>query len=134
MDTAGPVRPAHDLPLVPQAVVVQRHPASRLRTRHSQPYTVVVFGGMGGSRSNLRLIRIGLLVAVLLIGASLHHSGSTYNTIHVIYLVIIVGLLVASVVIRKRSGRGRRGSGGRGGYGSPPPAAQHDNSDPEAGG
>jgi hypothetical protein len=96
-------------------------------------------GGIGGGRSTLRMVRFGALAVFLILAATLHDRGSTYNTLHVVYFVIIAGLLVASFAGRR--GRGRFGSGGPGGSrlgggsfgsGSPRPDAAVDNSDPEA--
>ena len=106
--------------------------------------------------SSFRMIRIGLLLSVLILGATLHDKGSTYNTIRVIYVVIVLGLLIGSFALRRGGGMRRRGpsgyggpagpagpadpGAGRGSFGSapvppppPPPAPGHDNSDPDAG-
>jgi hypothetical protein len=95
---------------------------------------------MGGGRSNLRFIRLGVLVVFLVLSASLHHRGSTYNVIHVLYLVIIVGLVVALIASRRRGGGrggfGPRGPGRGGSFGSGPPPHPHvprDNPNPDAG-
>jgi hypothetical protein len=94
-----------------------------------------MFGGSGGGRSNLRMIRLGALVAILIIGFAFHDHGSTYSVLHGIYLVVIVGVLLFAVVNGRRSGgfRGRRnqadagphdnGHVGSGGFGSGPPQA-----------
>jgi hypothetical protein len=107
--------------------------------------------------SGLRMVRIGLLVAFLILVVTLHGHGSTYNDIHIVYLVLVVGILIFAVTQRRRQGgmgrggmgRGRMGRGGmgRGGpdggstgsgsYGTPrppPPPISVDNPDPEAGG
>jgi hypothetical protein len=98
-----------------------------------------MFGGMGGGRSTLRMVRFGVLAVFLILAATLHDRGSTYNGLHVVYFVIIAGLLVASFA--RRRGRGRFGSGGPGGsrlgggsFGSAPPRADAppDNPDPES--
>ena len=111
-----------------------------------------MFGGMSGGRgmSGLRMVRIGLLVAFLILVATLHGHGSTYNDIHIVYLVLVVGILIFAVTQRRRQGgmgrggmgRGRMGQGGpdggptgSGSYGTPPPPPiSVDNPDPEAGG
>lgn len=139
------------MPVVPQAGLVQRDVASRLAApdqfqRGRPSYTASMFGGMGGGRSGLRAVRLALLVGILIIGATLHHSGSTYHAVYVIYIVIIVGILVASIALRRgRWGQQRRMRGprdsdpqsmGRGGFGTPPPPPSppgyHDNPDPES--
>jgi hypothetical protein len=98
-----------------------------------------MFGGMGGGRSSLRMVRFGALAVFLILAATLHNHGSAYNTLHIVYFVIIAGLLVASFAGRR--GRGRFGSGGPGGsrvgggsFGSGPPRPDGpaDNPDPEA--
>jgi len=84
------------------------------------------------------MVRLGALVLFLILAVTLHGRGSTYNTLHAVYFVIIAGVLVASLVGRGR-GRGRngpRGSGfGGGSFGSGPPRADErsENSDPEVG-
>jgi hypothetical protein len=111
-----------------------------------------MFGGMGGGRSSLRFFRLGAFVLILVLGAAFHHSGSTYHAIYYVYLVVIIGAVVASLALRGRSrgsGWGGRGTfdGGRGstggrdsdagsgsfGTGPPPRPAPLDNPDPEAG-
>jgi hypothetical protein len=103
-----------------------------------------MFGGMGGGRSTLRMVRLGALVLFLVVGATLHRGGSTYNDVHVVYFVIIAAVLIASIAGRGRGGgrgygRGRSGPGGSrfggGSFGSGPPATNMpvENPDPEAG-
>jgi hypothetical protein len=102
---------------------------------------------MGGGHSTLRMIRLGALLLFIVLAATLHGRGSTYNTLHVVYLVVIAGVLVASLTLRGR-GRGGRGPGGGGGrfgsggsrlgggsFGSGPPRQNMpgENPDPEAG-
>jgi hypothetical protein len=97
-----------------------------------------MFGGMGGGRSTLRMVRLGALVLFLILAVTLHGHGSTYNTLHVVYFVIIAGVLVASIAGRGR-GQGRNGprgpgfGGGRFGPGPPRSDVLSENSDPEAG-
>jgi hypothetical protein len=101
---------------------------------------------MGGGRSTLRMIRLGALVLFVVLASTLHGRGSTYNTLHVVYLVVIAGVLVVSLALRGRGGgRGPGGGGGRfgpggsrmggGSFGSGPPRQKMpaDNPDPEAG-
>jgi hypothetical protein len=107
-----------------------------------------MFGGMGGGRggmSSFRIARVVLLLGFLLLVLTLHGRGSTYNTLHVVYIVLLVALLLGSLVVSRRRGTmGRRGPGGQrrgpmaggGSFGSPPPPAApqrvRDNPDPEA--
>jgi uncharacterized membrane protein YgcG len=97
---------------------------------------------MGGSRSALRVVRVGL-VLFLVLAATLHGRGSTYNTLHVVYLFIIAGALIASIARRRRGGGGRRTGDGRfgpggsrfggGSFGSGPPQRfPAENPDPES--
>jgi len=102
--------------------------------------------------SGFRMARIGLLVAFLILLVTLHGRGAAYNDFHVIYLVLLVGLLAFSFTRRRGQrpmgqGRWRNGSGGqpgnqpsgRGSFGTapppPPPPAQTnwENPDPESG-
>jgi hypothetical protein len=95
--------------------------------------------------SGFRLARVVLLLGFLLLLLTLHGRGSTYNTLHVVYIVLLVALLSGSLFVgsrRRRTGSGgpggqRRGpmAGGGGGFGSPPtpaPPVMRDNADPEA--
>jgi hypothetical protein len=94
---------------------------------------------MGGGRSNLRFIRLGVLVVFLLLATTLHRRGSAYNAIHIVYVVIIVGVVVAAIASRRRGGgRGRfgpRGPSGGGSFGSGPPPSSFppENPNPDAG-
>jgi hypothetical protein len=98
---------------------------------------------MGGGRSTLRMVRLGVLVLFLVLTATFRGHGSTDHTLHVVYLIIFVGLIIATVVMsRRRGGGGGPGSGrfgpgssrfGGGTFGSGPP--QHfpaENPDPES--
>jgi hypothetical protein len=49
---------------------------------------------------------LGALVLVILAGAVFHHSGGVYQTIHVLYLVLIVGFLAFALLNRSRRGKG----------------------------
>jgi hypothetical protein len=102
-------------------------------------------GGMGGRNSSLRFLRLGALAALLIGTAVFHVRGSGYVTLRVIYIVVIVGLLIASFALRRRGGSGpggRSGGGGRGmgrgvgggtfGAPPPPPTGYPENSDPES--
>jgi uncharacterized membrane protein YgcG len=131
------------VPVVPQTLLVQRHDAPRLNESAASAYAAHVFGGMGGNRSTLRMVRLGALVLFLILAATLHGRGSTYNTLHVVYLVIIAGVLIASIATRRRGGGGRGPGGGRFGPGSsrfgggtfgsgPPQRFPADNPDPES--
>jgi uncharacterized membrane protein YgcG len=92
------------------------------------------------------MIRLGALLLFIVLAATLHGRGSTYNTLHVVYLVVIAGVLVAALALRSRGGgRGPGGGGGRfgaggsrlggGSFGSGPPRQNSvvENPDPEAG-
>ena len=128
--------------------MVQRLPAARLSRDLRPAYTAAMFGGMGGMggrNSSLRFLRLGALAALLIGTAVFHVRGSGYVTLRVIYIVVIVGVLIASFALRRRGGSGpggRSGGGGRGmgsGVGGgtfgalpPPPAGYPENSDPES--
>ena len=56
----------------------------------------------GYRRSNLRQLRYGAIVLLLLVGVVSHHSGPTYSLIRYGYLALVLGLVVARL-------RGRRG-------------------------
>jgi hypothetical protein len=56
--------------------------------------------------SNYRMMRIGLLIAVVAGGLLLHHRGHAYEAMRIVYLVIIVGFLVWRLALR--SGRAPR--------------------------
>jgi hypothetical protein len=86
---------------------------------------------MGGGRSGLRMVRIVALVLFLILAATLHGRGTTYNTLHVVYIIIVVGVLIASVAGRRRCGsRGSRHGGGSFGTGPPGSNIPQNNSDP----
>jgi hypothetical protein len=79
--------------------------------------------------SNYRMIRIGLLVAVVVGGILFHHHGHGYEVMRGVYFVIIIGFLLWRLAMRA-SGRapGRRnrnqtpgpyGSGGSAEFGGP---------------
>jgi hypothetical protein len=100
-------------------------------------------GGMGGRNSSLRFLRLGALAALLIGTAVFHVRGSGYVTLRVIYIVVIVGVLIASFALRRRGGSGLRGRSGGGGmesgvgggtFGAPlrPPTGYPENSDPES--
>jgi len=101
-------------------------------------------GSMGGRNSSLRFLRLGALAALLIGTAVFHVRGSGYVTLRVIYIVVIVGVLIASFALRRRGGSGpggrsgggpgmRSGAGG-GTFGAPvpPPNGYPENSDPES--
>jgi hypothetical protein len=83
----------------------------------------MIFGGFGGRNgpSWIRFVRLGLLALILILGATLHDRGSTYNTIHIVYLVVVVALLIGTVIfargLGRSSSRGRGLQRGRGRYG-----------------
>src|ERR1017187_2355586 len=101
--------------------VVQRFPAARLSRDLRPAYTAAMFGGMGGMgrrNSSLRFLRLGALAAFLIGTAVFHVRGSGYVTLRVIYIVVIVGVLMASFAVRRRWGSGPGGRSGGGGVGS----------------
>jgi hypothetical protein len=61
--------------------------------------------GMGRGNSPLRAVRLGAFVLVILAGVVFHHSGGVYQTIHVLYLVLIVGVLAFALLTRTRRGK-----------------------------
>jgi hypothetical protein len=69
-------------------------------------------GGMGGRNSSLRFLRLGALAALLIGTAVFHVRGSGYVTLRVIYIVVIVGVLIASFALRRRGGSGPSGRSG----------------------
>ena len=74
-----------------------------------------MFGGMGGMgrrNSSLRFLRLGALAALLIGTAVFHVRGSGYVTLRVIYIVVIVGVLIASFALRRRGGSGPAGRSG----------------------
>jgi hypothetical protein len=99
---------------------------------------------MGGRNSSLRFLRLGALAALLIGTAVFHVRGSGYVTLRVIYIVVIVGVLIASFALRRRGGSGpggpSRGSSGMGSgvgggtFGAPPspPTGYPENSDHES--
>jgi hypothetical protein len=101
-------------------------------------------GGMGGRNLSLRFFRVGALAALLIGTAVFHVRGSGYVTLRVIYIVVIVGVLIASFALRRPGGSGPGGRSGRGGgmgsgvaarkFGAPPtpPTGYPENSDPES--
>jgi hypothetical protein len=127
--------------------MVQRFPA-RLSRDLRPAYTAAMFGGMGGMggrHSSLRFLRLGAFAALLIGTAVFHVRGSGYVTLRVIYIVVIAGVLIVSLALRRRGGSGpggRSGSDGRGmgsgvgggtfGAPSPPPTGYPENSDPES--
>jgi hypothetical protein len=72
---------------------------------------------MGRGNSSLRAARLGLLVMVILAGVVFHRSGGVYQTIHVLYYVLIVGFLVFALATRRRRGSQPRGGTAGGSWG-----------------
>jgi hypothetical protein len=70
--------------------------------------------GTGRGNSSLRAVRLGAFVLVILAGVVFHHSGGVYQTIHLLYLVLVVGVLGYALLARSRRGN-RSPSGGVGG-------------------
>jgi hypothetical protein len=69
--------------------------------------------------SNYRMIRIGLLVAVIVGGLIFHHQGHAYDVIRGVYIVLILGFLVWRLALRTgRTPRSRNRD-----LGPPPPPA-----------
>jgi hypothetical protein len=52
----------------------------------------------------MRAVRLGALVLVILAGVVFHRSGGVYQTIHVLYFVLIVGILAFALLNRNRRG------------------------------
>jgi hypothetical protein len=50
--------------------------------------------------SNYRMMRLGLLVAVVVGGLLLHHRGHAYDAMRIVYVVLIVGFLVWRMAMR----------------------------------
>src|SRR5450755_1285297 len=101
--------------------MVQRLAAPWLSRDLRPAYTAAMFGGMGGMggrNSSLRFLRLGALAALLLGTAVFHVRSSGYVTLRVIYIVVIVGVLIASFALRRRGGSGPGGRSGGGGMGS----------------
>jgi hypothetical protein len=69
--------------------------------------------------SNYRMIRIGLLIAVIVGGLIFHHQGHAYDTIRVIYVVVVLGFLAWRISLRMGRPRRSRNPG-------PPPSQQTD--------
>jgi len=127
--------------------MVRRLSATRLSRDLRPAYIATMFGGMGGKggrNTSLRFLRLGALAALLIGTAVFHVRGSGYVTLRVIYIVVIVGVLIASFALRRRGGSGPRGRSGGGGNGMgsgvgggtfgaplPPPTGYPKNSDPE---
>jgi hypothetical protein len=64
-------------------------------------------------RRRWMIIRIVMLVGIVVIGATLHHKGTTYDVIRVAYFALVIGFLVYRM--NARGGMGGRGGGfGRG--------------------
>jgi hypothetical protein len=134
------------VPVLSPALMVQRLLAPRLSRDRRPAYTAAMFGGMGGMggrSSSLRFLRLGALAALLVGTAVFHVRGSGYVALRVIYIVVIVGVLIASFALRRRRSSGPGGPSGGGGMGSgvggntfgaplPPPTGYPENSDPES--
>jgi hypothetical protein len=52
------------------------------------------------------MMRIGLLAAVIVGGLIFHHQGHAYDTIRIVYVVVVLGFLVWRLALR--SGRAPR--------------------------
>jgi hypothetical protein len=50
--------------------------------------------------SNYRMMRIGLLIAVVVGGLIFHHQGHAYDTIRIVYVVVVVGFLIWRISMR----------------------------------
>lgn len=70
-----------------------------------------MFGLGYGRRSPLRYLRLGLLLLLILAGLLLHGHGRTYNSIHDVYLVLVLGLLGYGLFMRNQAGRRGVGRG-----------------------
>jgi|GEM_PF-1393434 len=59
--------------------------------------------GYGGGYRNVRYLRIGAIVALLLFGALAHDEGRAYDTVRLFYFALIIGLIAFS--FRSRGAR-----------------------------
>lgn len=59
-------------------------------------------GPFGMRRRHFIILRIALIAGILLLGATLHHHGTTYVAIRIVYGVIVVALLVWRIGARRR--------------------------------
>ena len=50
--------------------------------------------------SNYRMMRIGLLLAVVIGGVIFHHQGHAYDAIRIVYVVIVLGFLAWRILLR----------------------------------
>jgi hypothetical protein len=62
--------------------------------------------GLGPRNPQLRVIRLGILVLVILAGVVFHHQGSTYDAIRVGYYVVLVAFIGYAFSARSRAKRG----------------------------
>jgi hypothetical protein len=65
--------------------------------------------GFGSRNPQLRYLRLGALVVLILAGSAFHHSGPTYDAIRVVYYALILGVI--GYALYHRSGARRRGAG-----------------------
>jgi hypothetical protein len=72
--------------------------------------------------SNYRIMRIGLLIAVIVGGLIFHHQGHAYETIRIVYVVIVVGFLIWRLSTRSSRLPRRRNRN----LGPPPPSQPTD--------
>ncbi len=68
-----------------------------------------MFSFMGGNRQ-LRTVRIVMLVGVIGAGVLLHHHGTTYSAVRVLYYAVIFGLIGAALWRSQMAKRSRMGS------------------------
>jgi hypothetical protein len=62
--------------------------------------------GLGPRNPQLRVIRLGILVLVILAGVVFHDHGPTYEAIHIGYYVILVAFIGYAFYARSRATRG----------------------------
>jgi len=62
-------------------------------------------GPFGMRRRNFIILRVALVAGILVLGVTLHHRGSVYVVIRIVYFVIIVGLVVWRIGDRRRRRR-----------------------------
>jgi hypothetical protein len=65
-------------------------------------------GPFGLPRRTYVIVRVVLALGIIVVGTTLHHKGAAYDVIRGAYLVLIVGLLVWRISMRRARRRARR--------------------------